>query len=54
MRMDITVVIIYGTCIKTIYRHTPDEYIVIIHDNTFLKNVNVQFYGILCCLCHLM
>jgi hypothetical protein len=53
---NIKVGIIYGMSIKTIYntQHTSHEYTIIIHDDTFMKNVNVQFFGILCRLCHFM
>jgi ADP-dependent phosphofructokinase/glucokinase len=55
MRTDTTVRIIYGTNIKTIYRHTSHEYITIINDDTFMKNVKVQFYmEFSAVLCHFM
>jgi Na+/H+ antiporter NhaC len=44
MKTGITVGIMYGTNIKTIYRHTSHEYTTIINDDTFKKNVKVQFY----------
>jgi hypothetical protein len=34
--------------------HTSHEYAIIMHNDTFMKNMNVHFYGILCCLCHFM